>query len=191
MNLSRLFCTCTIDLNWDPLRWCCRNRNRNDNQKGPNLENTPHEKEFSSLSLRWFPEFFLLHWAGHYPAAGLTRILSESFSVSVGDRKGPAVSFQAHLQAPIKFGKDSHPKFAPTSRLSLFLIDQSVHYIEGWNFPPETVGIIFYMCCTIQHFHSKLNKSFLLPHPRFYFKLKREMKESSASNVAFQTISRV
>jgi len=26
----------------------------------------------------------------------------------------------AHLQVPIEFGKDSHSKFAPTPRLSLF-----------------------------------------------------------------------
>jgi len=41
---------------------------------------------------------------------------------------------QAHLQGLIEFGKDSHPKFAPTPRFLLFL-----------NFPLETVAIIFYI----------------------------------------------
>jgi len=40
---------------------------------------------------------------------------------------------------PTEFGEDSHPKFAPTPRLPIFLVDHlvGIHYPEGCNFSLE------------------------------------------------------
>jgi len=69
MNSSRLFCICSTDLNWDSLGVV--GIEIGNNQKKPSLESTPHEKEFPSLSLRWFPESFLFCGVGRYLAAVL------------------------------------------------------------------------------------------------------------------------
>jgi len=58
--------------------------------------------------------------------------------------------------------------------------------MDVWFWDTRWIGTIFYMCYTIQRFHPKLNKSFLLLQPRFFQVETR--KEDNVSN-AFRTTS--